>query len=194
MIAVNDFVYAKKNLPSVVKNSVGYVKNINIDSDEILVYFIGTKIDVVVKVSDVKKLNRNDLKKSKNGKKICNVCHILKDYYLDFEINQTDAKGLKTTRPSCRNCRKKIDGIKLSKTENDRLNKIKPKNIFTCPICDKSTIPGVTANIVKDHNHTDGTAREWLCDSCNTGLGRFKDDVLLLKKAIEYLEKHDKLK
>lgn len=65
-----------------------------------------------------------------------------------------------------------------------------PKGIFTCPICQKTTIVEVTANLVKDHDHHTGKGREWICDSCNTGLGRFKDDINLLKRAINYLKKY----
>jgi len=53
------------------------------------------------------------------------------------------------------------------------------------------SIAGITANLVKDHNHQTGAGREWICDSCNTGLGRFKDDINLLHKVIQYLQKHD---
>jgi len=52
------------------------------------------------------------------------------------------------------------------------------------------SIVGVTANLVKDHDHTTGMAREWICDSCNTGLGRFKDNLKLLEKVIVYLKKY----
>ena len=38
-----------------------------------------------------------------------------------------------------------------------------------------------------DHNHKTGEVRGLLCDDCNYGLGRFKDDPLLLKKAILYI-------
>lgn len=69
--------------------------------------------------------------------------------------------------------------------------KIKPNKFFVCPICEKGSIPDITANLVIDHNHDNGTAREWLCDSCNTGLGRFKDNVELLEKAINYLKKYN---
>ena len=42
-----------------------------------------------------------------------------------------------------------------------------------------------TAHI--DHNHKTGEVRHLLCHFCNSGLGYFKDDIELLKKAIEYL-------
>jgi RNase P subunit RPR2 len=69
---------------------------------------------------------------------------------------------------------------------------IKPTKFFVCPICKKASIPGVTANIVIDHNHKTGNANQWICDSCNTGLGRFKDNIELLKEIIQYLKKHQK--
>ncbi|MDR0792642.1 MAG: endonuclease VII domain-containing protein [Chitinophagaceae bacterium] len=124
--------------------------------------------------------------------KICNVCHILKEDYKDFDINQTDAQGRKTTRPTCIECRKTIDGVALKPSEKKRMNEIKPEKFFICPICKKSSIPYVTANLVIDHDHETGNARDWICDSCNTGLGRFKDNIELMEKAINYLRKHEK--
>lgn len=56
-----------------------------------------------------------------------------------------------------------------------------------CAICQReaSTEQYKTFNI--DHNHKTGEIRGLLCNNCNTGLGLFKDDVVLLNKAIEYL-------
>ncbi|MBI2097977.1 MAG: endonuclease VII domain-containing protein [Candidatus Vogelbacteria bacterium] len=69
--------------------------------------------------------------------------------------------------------------------------KKKPANEpFECPICKKKTIAGVTSKVVLEHDHHTGKTGGWICDSCNTGLGRFKDDVELLKSAIEFLKKN----
>lgn len=38
-----------------------------------------------------------------------------------------------------------------------------------------------------DHCHSSGKVRGLLCSQCNTGLGLFKDDISLLKKAAVYL-------
>ncbi len=186
-IKKEDFVIYKMKNCDLPFNSVGYVTEINKKIAK--VFFIS--------IQKIKEVSLNEIEYidvEKTGKpypyKICNVCHILKEDFVDFEINQTDSQGRKTTRPSCRECRKKIDGVVLKGVEKKKLESIKPKHFFICPICEKGSIPGITANLVKDHDHQTGKARDWLCDSCNTGLGRFKDDIELLEKAINYLKKH----
>lgn len=54
-----------------------------------------------------------------------------------------------------------------------------------CAICAEgfSKAPNV------DHDHETGGVRGLLCMSCNTGLGKFKDSVERLQKAISYLQK-----
>lgn len=39
-----------------------------------------------------------------------------------------------------------------------------------------------------DHNHESNKFRGMLCNHCNRGLGNFKDNIEILKKAILYLE------
>jgi hypothetical protein len=51
-----------------------------------------------------------------------------------------------------------------------------------CAIC------GVTNVLLHvDHCHSDNKVRGMLCAACNHGLGLFHDDLVLLKKAREYL-------
>lgn len=122
------------------------------------------------------------------SKKLCNVCHRLLDVNL-FQKNQNGKNNRTVRRPSCNDCRKIIDGKDMTAAEKNEMEKIKPyMQIWTCPICKKTTIPGLTSKVVCDHDHITGHPRAWICDSCNTGLGRFKDDVKLLKSAIDYLE------
>lgn len=110
-----------------------------------------------------------------------------------FDINQTDAKQRITTRPSCKTCRQEIDGVKLTAKEREKMDMKRPpdKTVFVCPICEKRTIVGITVRIVRDHDHKTGKGREWICDSCNTGLGRFKYDIVVFEKIIAYLRRFD---
>ena len=39
-----------------------------------------------------------------------------------------------------------------------------------------------------DHNHITGEFRGLICHSCNKGLGHFRDNPILLEKAIKYLK------
>lgn len=124
-------------------------------------------------------------------KKICNVCNRLLPVS-QFEKNQNGKNNRTVRRPSCNNCRKIIDGSPIPISLRKEFEKVKPNYIiWECPICKKKTIPGITSKVVLDHNHETGIPRTWICDSCNTGLGRFKDDVKLLQSAIDYLKKFE---
>lgn len=60
-----------------------------------------------------------------------------------------------------------------------------------CDICGKQERP--VANGIRglhlDHDHKTGKRRGILCSNCNQVLGRFKDDVALFQRAIDYLNK-----
>lgn len=59
-----------------------------------------------------------------------------------------------------------------------------------CAICHKKD-GGVNQHRSKklavDHNHINNVVRGLLCENCNRGVGMFKDSVILLQKAINYL-------
>lgn len=122
--------------------------------------------------------------------KVCNRCNRLLPVEY-FEKNQNGKNNRTVRRPSCIDCRHLINGKSIPQKVQDQWNKTKPHMvIWECPICKKRTIPGLTSKIVLDHNHKTGTPNGWICDSCNTGLGRFKDDVATMEEAIKYLKKH----
>lgn len=191
MIKANDFVVLTEKIKNIEKNSVGFVKKVK--STKATVFFIGKQKEIDIELSNVKLIDVTKTGRPKGTAKefptkICNVCHILKSIE-EFDINQNAVVG-KTRRPSCKDCRKAIDGVALKSSERKRMEAIKPEIFFVCPICKKASIPGITANLVIDHNHTTGNANDWICDSCNTGLGRFKDNIELLQEIIQYLKKY----
>ena len=51
-----------------------------------------------------------------------------------------------------------------------------------CAVCRK--LPAVQV----DHDHVTGRVRGILCDGCNGGLGHFRDDPEVIRRAIAYVE------
>ncbi len=123
--------------------------------------------------------------------KICNACHRLLPVD-QFSPNQNNLHGV-VRRPSCLQCRTDIDKRAPKTKPAKDLEKKRPKigDKFECPICERRSIAGVTAKVVADHNHHTGDIRDFICDSCNTGLGRFKNGKNYLYNAIRYLEERD---
>ena len=186
----NIFTVAKRDIVApgdimIGKGDVGVIKSDT--KDCISVFFIR-----IWKWAD---LNKNDIEiidVKKTGdefpKKICNFCHKLKKT-TDFAKNQNAKNNRSVRRPSCKDCRIKMEGIGVSGADKIKWLKVKPVDEpFECPICKKRTIAGVTSKVVLEHNHLTGKPGGWICDSCNTGLGRFKDDIELLKSAIEFIK------
>ena len=56
-----------------------------------------------------------------------------------------------------------------------------------CAICGTDTPGGPGERFRVDHNHDTGEVRGLLCNSCNRGLGYFKDSPTFLSKASTYL-------
>lgn len=61
---------------------------------------------------------------------------------------------------------------------------------FSCAICGGNDFERIGRVLSVDHDHKTGKVRGLLCLTCNSGLGIFKDDPVLLKKASSYLEEH----
>ena len=62
-----------------------------------------------------------------------------------------------------------------------------------CAICGNPPDPnGVRAasRLHIDHDHVTDKVRALLCNNCNNGIGRFRDDPALLRAAAEYIERH----
>lgn len=172
------------------ENSIGELKSLK--GNRATVWLIGKNEIWDVGVESIKTV---DVFKTgdKFPKKICNTCHRLLPTEENFSKNQTNQHGI-IRRPSCKKCRSDTDkrSMKRKHTKEMKKNRPKPGSLFRCPVCDRRFITDVTAKIVGDHNHHTGDRREFICDSCNTGLGRFKNGKYYLKNALRYIESREK--
>lgn len=64
----------------------------------------------------------------------------------------------------------------------DDVAEIQRRQLGNCLICMKS------ANLHVDHDHASGDFRGLLCFNCNNGLGQFRDDPTVLRRAANYLD------
>jgi len=173
------------------RDAVGLIKE-KYDDAHTVIWLIGTNTTWVIENNEfyeVDVLATGD----KFAYKICNVCHCLKPVE-QFALNQNNKHG-QVRRPSCKKCRTDIDKRAPKTKQAKEMDKQKPQKgtPFTCPICRKRSIVGVTAKIVADHDHHTGNIRDFICDSCNTGLGRFKNGEDYLMNAVNYIKERDTL-
>ena len=106
----------------------------------------------------------------------CRVCGHLK-HQSDFTLHgRIDKYARKMLKNECRDC---------DNENNKLLYELKKENgppLPHCQICDKE------CNTTLDHCHDTKTFRGWLCIECNLALGKFKDSVAMLERAIKYLK------
>lgn len=80
-------------------------------------------------------------------------------------------------------------GIPLSRYQEMLL-----KQNGVCAICEKPELNvgrnGKVLSLAVDHCHSSGAVRSLLCLNCNQGLGSFRDDPNLMRRAIEYVHGH----
>ena len=140
--------------------------------------------------------------------KTCNVCNKEKDVSDFWNRSGTRKDGSITYRAYCKECgiNKRLDkyynkggkeaqqkrawkalmisyGITPELYEQERV-----KQNYCCYLCGEheSTQPHKRLHV--DHCHTSGKYRGLLCNLCNMGLGSFKDNIEVMKKAIQYLK------
>jgi len=185
------YFYVKDDLSinglKIKKKTLGFAKENK--SQKISIYLINYGRNIEIR-KDL--LDEIDIQQTgdQHPNKICDRCF----RYLptNFFSNNRIKKDAITKRPSCKDCRKIKDGVSVSNSDKKKWNKKKPKNyeLFECPICKKTTIAGIS-KIVLDHNHHTGKVRGYLCESCNTGIGRFDDNPNVVKNAIKWLKKNN---
>jgi hypothetical protein len=117
----------------------------------------------------------------------CNKCFVMQPLS-QFQIMQSGE-----IKRMCNTCRRSHSAlVSTLKEQHDY-----PSVDYSCPICnrhmDEISMHKQTKlqKWVLDHCHDSETFRGWLCHHCNSGLGAFKDNIEIIKRAVVYLERHD---
>ena len=124
--------------------------------------------------------------------KACSLCAATKsvsEFYRDSSMKS----GYSSQCKACRNAAPREDRIDAILWTKYRIRRVDYDAMYEaqsgkCAICEES--PSGESRYDKlcvDHNHITGEVRGLLCGSCNLGLGKFKDDVILLINAAKYL-------
>lgn len=140
-----------------------------------------------------------DLKKERidiNKNLKCSMCKSEKKLTDYWDID------LKSRFCRCKECRENMykkhreivsmsHRVKLPKAEYDLMLE---KQNFVCFICknpEKAKFKKGIKNLAIDHCHASGKIRGLLCQSCNQGIGIFKDSLEYLRAAADYLDYHN---
>jgi hypothetical protein len=59
-----------------------------------------------------------------------------------------------------------------------------------CAICKQECNRQNSKRLCVDHDHGTGVVRGLLCFQCNVGIGKFKESLDILRKAVRYMESH----
>ena len=111
------------------------------------------------------------LKQDTTGQKSTSFCFNCKQTLSLDKFSKNKSRRVGVQR-QCKECQKNISKI--------RRNYQLPEGQL-CQLCNEKPAK------CWDHNHATSKFRGWLCPACNTGLGKFSDNIDLLNKAINYL-------
>lgn len=117
--------------------------------------------------------------------KKCEVERQLKVYHANPEPHRAKMRKLSNLH------QRKWNLSRFWKMTPEDFDKMRDAHGGVCAIC-KCPPPGGKGNehLHIDHCHSTNKIRGLLCNNCNNGIGRFKDDPTNLRAAADYLEKY----
>lgn len=126
--------------------------------------------------------------------KKCRICKLEKssdEYYPRKITPKTSKDGL---RGECRDCtlKESNDWAKSGKYKllPGDYEKLVVEQGGLCGVCGSEDPSGGNPRVKRfaiDHNHSNNEVRGLLCNRCNRALGLFRDDPVLLQKAIDWV-------
>lgn len=116
-----------------------------------------------------------------DGRRVCGDCgeaFSLDGFYARYK------NGVKHWDGKCHSCRKVAMIARNLCISTDQYRAMLARTQGKCEICADSE------RLVVDHCHSTGKIRGMLCQRCNVALGGFRDDVEVMRRAIEYIQSH----
>lgn len=110
-------------------------------------------------------------------KKVCRICS--KEKHIDLFPKHSHHKSGIDSR--CKSCIKK-----QTKLRDELKEKYAYLKTDFCDCCGNTH----EKSLVLDHDHNTLKFRGWICDCCNTGLGKLGDDLAGVERALNYLKRH----
>ncbi len=121
----------------------------------------------------------------------------ISEYYKQYRLNNQEK--IKAYRQKYKPRQKELDRIlnrakrlKEHGISEEEFNSMLKQQEGKCAICDKPQDESIKFLSI-DHDHKTNTNRGLLCSNCNRGIGLLQDDINILQRAIEYLQKHNDL-
>lgn len=120
--------------------------------------------------------------------KQCSTCREVKPAS-EFHASHRSRDGLQGNCKPCNTRQAQIAewakaGIDI---DHDRYDAMFARQEGRCAIC-KQQSKG--RRLAVDHDHEANRVRALLCLDCNTAIGKFREDVTIIRAAAEYLESH----
>jgi hypothetical protein len=110
------------------------------------------------------------------------------DHLKQYKRDYYRRKYGKNREKMCPKPKRRTDHLKRYGITINEWEKMFEKQGKICALCG-SDVPAKHSNRWNtDHDHDTGIIRGIICCSCNNGLGLFKDDPVLLRKAANYIE------
>jgi len=104
------------------------------------------------------------------------------------KVNASNRKKYNSLSPEEKIKRNRKQQISLYGLTVDQYDAMLMEQNYVCAICEKPEKSSSKKVLSIDHDHTTGKVRGLLCDTCNSGLGHFFDNLDFLESAVLYLK------
>lgn len=104
--------------------------------------------------------------------------------YCNLELPRSNfakhIKNIDNLDSRCMSC------VKIGSDIRKKLHSIAPPKPEFCECCGEKPTKG--NKLTLDHDHKTAEIRGWICNKCNTSIGKLGDTIQGLKKALTYLQ------